>query len=365
MELLKFLRKIINIFVIRSGIFLLSFSLLACGKSIPDETAGMIEELHLSKVSTSDLLNQKIQDSLLRLKNESCNRDAMSTLGGELIRAGYHREAANVLIHFSDACGNVDGFLSAALDNLLALSDYKEAMKVANRLIESHSTSPQLYFSRGQIFESTKQYSQALSDYMETFALTQNIAIMSRGVFFRTADMNAKLGRYCEAMDTIRMWMSGPPDRQDDVQAKEILTQYSAKKNCPSTYASGKDTFTRQSGKTILVHAMINGIDGTFVVDTGASDVALTPAFAKRAHISLEKAKKIKFQTANGINEGLQTKASSIRVGKVQASDVTVSVTAGESPSFGRGIDGLLGQSFLSRFEVSFTSNHWSITQRN
>lgn len=35
----------------------------------------------------------------------------------------------------------------------------------------------------------------------------------------------------------------------------------------------------------IIVHAAINGVDGTFMLDTGANDIVLTSAFASRAHV--------------------------------------------------------------------------------
>ncbi len=47
--------------------------------------------------------------------------------------------------------------------------------------------------------------------------------------------------------------------------------------------------------------------------------------------------------------------ANSVSVGKVEALDVTTAVLRDDSNPFGSGIDGLLGMSFLSRFNVNLS----------
>jgi clan AA aspartic protease (TIGR02281 family) len=196
---------------------------------------------------------------------------------------------------------------------------------------------------------------------MQTIMLVPDMSSVSSNVFIRGADMHAKAGRYCEAISMIRMWISAEPGRANNPQANQQIATYAAHQSCPSSYASGKDTFPRQPGTTIRVKALVNGVSGTFIVDTGATFVTLTRNFAQRAQVSVDSARKIQLATANGPREGLLTSASSIRLGRVEADRVELTVDGPESSTFGAGVDGLLGQSFLSRFHTDFTPIQWSI----
>ncbi|WP_147440789.1 hypothetical protein [Paraburkholderia sp. RAU2J] len=74
----------------------------------------------------------------------------MNTLAARLERAGYRREAANALIQFVDQCGRMDGFLNAAVNDLMAVSDDSAAVKIADRLVETDNINPQYDFMRCQ-----------------------------------------------------------------------------------------------------------------------------------------------------------------------------------------------------------------------
>jgi aspartyl protease family protein len=53
-----------------------------------------------------------------------------------------------------------------------------------------------------------------------------------------------------------------------------------------------------------------------------------------------------------------------VQVGRVQATDVAVVVTGGKLKGFGPGIDGLLGMSFLARYDVTFSSQEWRLAEK-
>jgi aspartyl protease family protein len=339
----------------------LSILIAGCGQSIPENLKPAVEKYHLNAVASSDLTSADASRALAQLSRETCNRDAMYRLAASLENSGYRREAANALIQFVDQCGRTDTFLNAAVEDLMSVSDYLAATVIADRLVKVDNINPDNYYTRGRAREGAQDFEKALADYMQTIALVPNMSSVSSNVFIRAADMHAKAGRYCEAISVIRMWTSAEPGRANHPQASRQIADYSARQSCASSYASGNDTFARQAGKTIRVTAYVNGVAGTFIVDTGATYVMLTRTFAQRAHVSVDAARKIQLTTANGQRHGLLTMASSVKVGRVEADRVEVTVDGPKESSLGSGIDGLLGQSFLSRFQTTFTPTRWSI----
>ena len=110
----------------------------------------------------------------------------------------------------------------------------------------------------------------------------------------------------------------------------------------------------RVSGGTLEITAGAHGhfvleaeIDGTpvrFLVDTGASDVVLSPRDAERLGFKLESLSFSKsYRTANGTVRGAPVRLARVRVGPIVLEDVHASVNGAEMQR------SLLGMSFLSR----------------
>lgn len=329
--------------------------------NVPDPLRAPLARLGMLGIARGDLAKAKIQRALQQLATVPCNSQAMGTLAPQLKAMGYRKEAAQALITFADECGNADGFLLSAVGDLLMIRDYPQAIAVSNRLVAAHPTDMRMRYTRAQAYSQTQQYEQALADYLEVIALSSNPQRLASGVFTDTAQAQAKLGRYCEAASTVRMWMSLDPTRTQNPQGKRLVAEYERQRDCPASYASGKDAFPRKPDQVILASVEINGKKGTFVVDTGASVVALTRAFAERAGIDYRSGRKIAVQTANGNAEVHTGMAKRIQLRHVAATQVSVVVQAGTESAFGPGIDGLLGQSFLSRFDTHFGPRQWSI----
>ncbi|WP_178392274.1 retroviral-like aspartic protease family protein [Burkholderia sp. SRS-W-2-2016] len=328
---------------------------------MPDELKPAVDQYHLNTVASTDLSAPDTSRALLQLSHDACNRDAMNVLAARLEHTGYRREAANALVQFVDQCGPANAFLDAAAKDLMAVGDYQAAASLGERLVQANATNPQFYFTRGRAREGAKDYDAALADYMQAIALIPDLSSVSSNLFIRAADMHAKAGRYCEAISMIRMWMSAAPGRANHPQAQQQIASYATRESCPTSFASGSDSFARQAGKTIQVRAVVNGVSGTFIVDTGATYVFVTRNFAQRAQLPLEQARDVRLTTANGPRVALLTQAASVKVGHVAADHVDVTVEDSHGRALGNGVDGLLGQSFLSRFQTEFTPTHWSI----
>ena len=89
-----------------------------------------------------------------------------------------------------------------------------------------------------------------------------------------------------------------------------------------------------------------NGKKLRFMIDTGASDVMLTPRDASRIGIDVERLQFTKtYRTANGVGLGAPYRLNSLAIGSLEYADVAVSVNKSEM------VTSLLGMSFLERLQ--------------
>jgi aspartyl protease family protein len=108
-----------------------------------------------------------------------------------------------------------------------------------------------------------------------------------------------------------------------------------------------KIVLTAGSGGHFITTGAINGRAVQFMVDTGATSVAMGVAEAERLGIDYRKGQLARGNTANGVVTTYLVKLNSVRVGDVEVYDVEAAVL----PANGGPI--LLGNSFLSRFQMT------------
>ncbi len=112
----------------------------------------------------------------------------------------------------------------------------------------------------------------------------------------------------------------------------------------------------RASGQRIVLNAdsrghfmvpgAINGRSVHFMLDTGATTVALSAADAARIGLDLRGATPVQMNTANGVASGWRLRLASVRVGDVEVYDVEAIVSPQPMPY------ALLGNSFIGRFSM-------------
>jgi clan AA aspartic protease (TIGR02281 family) len=94
-----------------------------------------------------------------------------------------------------------------------------------------------------------------------------------------------------------------------------------------------------------LVEAVVEGTPLAFVVDTGASDVVLSPADAERLGFRAHELRFTRrYQTANGVVAAAPVTLREVRIGQFSAFDIEASVNGAPLPV------SLLGMSFLRQF---------------
>jgi aspartyl protease family protein len=68
--------------------------------------------------------------------------------------------------------------------------------------------------------------------------------------------------------------------------------------------------------------------------------------------------------TANGITDGRRGRAATIQLRSLQAKDVPIVVQTDDKATYGENVDGLLGMSFLSRFQVTIDTQAVKMSNR-
>lgn len=106
-----------------------------------------------------------------------------------------------------------------------------------------------------------------------------------------------------------------------------------------------------------VANGTINGVDVVFLVDTGATDVAISPALAKR--LRLQAGLPVAIQTANGKVTGYATRLRSVMLGNIEQQNVAATINPGMQAED----EVLLGMSFLKHLQLVQQGNQLTIRQ--
>ena len=142
-----------------------------------------------------------------------------------------------------------------------------------------------------------------------------------------------------------------------------FFEQYLGKKANPNQkpYSSQQNGATevvlrRNTQHHYVVNGLINGQPVTFLVDTGATHVALGPELAQR--LGLERGYEGIANTANGPTTTYATTINSLKIGDIQFTKVRASITMGM-----QGDEVLLGMSALKDVELIHKNGELTMRQ--
>ncbi|APW48194.1 hypothetical protein BLL52_1940 [Rhodoferax antarcticus ANT.BR] len=132
-------------------------------------------------------------------------------------------------------------------------------------------------------------------------------------------------------------------------------------------YLKPKQTQVLANGDLVIPRAQdghfytpgtINGREVVFLVDTGASLVSVSESLAQVAGIRA--GVPTTFHTANGARPGRVVNGVDVSVGPMHVTNLKVGVGL----NLGSDTQALLGQSFLSKFDISLTQNQMTLRAR-
>jgi aspartyl protease family protein len=111
-----------------------------------------------------------------------------------------------------------------------------------------------------------------------------------------------------------------------------------------TTHDDGTISFPAGPDGHYHIQALVNGGRVTFMVDTGASDIVLTPADARRIGIDPATLEFDQFaETANGTVRGAAVRLDSLAVGPIEMRKIPAAVNGADMS------ESLLGMAFLNR----------------
>lgn len=117
-------------------------------------------------------------------------------------------------------------------------------------------------------------------------------------------------------------------------------------------------SLTADSRGHFITTGTVNGATIRFMVDTGATSIALGASDARRANVSTANARPVMVQTANGITQGWLVTLDTVRVGDVTLNGVEGIVHQHDMPI------ALLGMSFLNRMEMKRDGQTMTLRKR-
>lgn len=331
----------------------------------PDPTTrfkDVYEALGISPLPASFETTKNASKLLDQLRREPCDKEVIEPLAQLMVEAGFPRDGAKSALKFGEKCGQTDNLLELAYAAFTRIGDYAAAFGVGETMVKLDQANGRYRFLRGTASERLKNYTAALSDFVSTLELFNDLANVAPSEFYRVSRMYDALGRPCDAITPLEMYLSYDVAGRQTQQISRMITEYAGKGNCRATYATGASRII--VGPSNVIDVVINGAKGRMIVDTGASMVSITPDFAARARILPDESNPITFQVVGGKIQSAPGSAQLIEVGAARAANVPVAVSTGNNAAFGAQVDGLLGMTFLARFNFTFASGTLELKPR-
>jgi len=125
-----------------------------------------------------------------------------------------------------------------------------------------------------------------------------------------------------------------------------------------SSPRGNKIVLTASSGGHFMTQGTVNGQAMHFMVDTGATSVAMSVSEARRIGLNYKAGHLAHSSTANGMVSVWRVKLNSVRVGDVELYEVDGVVLPSDMPYV------LLGNSFLTRFQMKRENDQMVLERR-
>jgi clan AA aspartic protease (TIGR02281 family) len=293
-------------------------------------------------VKASDAETDRLRDAVER---EPCDRVRIVRLVDDLVAKGESREVLAAAGRFFSRCGDHPRLRWVTYEAHRRLGEWDAAISEATRLIDSDRYDRDYWGWRGLAYEAKGDTRHAIADYRQALTLEPRLA----GLPFNLAALLERTGRPCEAIFPLEQFLHYYPELPDAAQVRQRIIALYESGSCGDYAARGTAVIAVGGSPDALVTvATVNRRHrGRFLIDTGASYVALSASFAGRLGLEAQGAT-VLVQTANGPVTARPVVLDAVAVQGASAARVSALVM----DTLPTGVDGLLGLSFLSRFQV-------------
>jgi aspartyl protease family protein len=335
------------------------------GSAQSDKTAANFSALYqkygmtpLDAAATND---RKLSSELAVLQKEPCDKQAIFQASIALENSGATRASAEMLKGFAGACPDSDGELYHASELYYLLGDYDTAVKISSDIIDYKPDAQDVYFIRAKAEQGLKRYAAAIEDYATLIRLVSDTKSIVSEVFTRMSDSYEKLGRPCEAIGPLQTYIALDSQIRSTPPLLRRIATLAAEGNCTLAYARGTARVPLRASGVSTIKVEVHGVEGTFIVDTGASFMTLSRRFAAQVKPRMLTTGSVQLQTANGTFSATLATLNSVKLAGLSASAVPAIVA---SNSLGDNTDGLLGMSFLSRFTIIIRGHEMQLSAK-
>ena len=176
--------------------------------------------------------------------------------------------------------------------------------------------------------------------------------------YMRAASL-ARLGHRHAAADALQMTLLLEPE---EGLARQIRTELAGLSRSGDMTAAGESAIPLETSRGVwVVPVLVNGTYlGRFLLDTGASVVVLSPAFAATVGAVAREKDTLELDTLAGRTRGAWATLSSLKVGDAEVRNAAVIV---HPP--GGDLDGILGNTFLNRWDLALDPDRRVLRLRN
>ena len=278
------------------------------------------------------------------MEREPCDRVKMNDFDKELLKHGEPRLVLERSSAFLARCGDEPHVRLEMYFAYGNLSEWDSAAAVMTKLIEGDPNDSRYWSWRGLAYEAKGDLPLAVADFKQAMAIKPSL----KGIPFNLARAYERLQTPCEGIGPLEQFLSYNRTEQNDTTNAQLARLY-AMDGCTEIAGSGHAIIRFPAGaKVIVTDGSIEGHAGKFIVDTGASYVALTASFVKGMGLATDAWPEIQVSTAAGMKKSRLGMVKSVEVQGVKAGHIEAAVID-DMP----GVQGLLGVSFLSRFVVA------------
>ena len=188
---------------------------------------------------------------------------------------------------------------------------------------------------------------------VEVVALFKNRAVIRAG----SVERMLKVG---ESIDGVKLVSADPFGARVEVQGQTYVLNLSSR--VASSFVQPEQTNVRLSRDPLGQYRVVGTINASpvsFLVDTGASVVAMSERHARSVGLAYLDAQPGKVQTAQGLADAYFTSLNEVTVGGIILHNVKATVISGDYPT-----EVLLGMSFLNQVDMRDSEGVLTLTAR-
>lgn len=297
----------------------------------------------VAEKTTAPVMSEETTALSAAIDKEPCDRAKIVPLCDSLIRDGEPRLCLTRADAFFTRCGDYWRLRWATYAAHRQLSEWEPAIAEATALVTQFPDDRDYRIWRGLAYAEKGDTLHAVADYEQALAIEPKLG----DVPFNLADGYRKLGRPCDGIFPLEQLAFYYPDR--DANARRRLRELYDDPQCSDRMGTGKATLRFGTGaRRVTSRVTLNGTaSADLIVDTGASTVVLGRPLAARLGLHYDQWPARRATTAAGLRDVRIGYLDSVTVQGVSARHVECAVIEDLV-----GPEGLLGLSFLARFEM-------------